>query len=164
MNSGFKAHFLVFVATCMVAGSFISSNALANFANPISLTLLRFLVAALFLAPFALYKKERIARIPSTMPRAMIIGLFYSAAFVGFFEALKTTTPLKTGTLLTLLPLITALLAAIVLKSPLNRKHVLVYVVGAIGTLWVIFEGDVNQLTSFSLNNGDLLFRENDVS
>lgn len=153
-----KSHLLVLLATGLVSLSFISSEKLAGIVNPLSLTLLRFLGSALLLAPFILYKKERRIKILPTMPRTMIMGLVYAASFIGLFEALKTTTPLNTGTLFTLLPLMTAILAAIFLKTSIDRRHVLVYVTGALGTVWVIFEGQMALLLSFALNRGDLIF------
>ncbi len=156
--SGIKPHFLVLLATCLVAGSFLASGKLAPIVNPFSLTLLRFLGAALFLAPVVIYKKEWRVKILPTMPRAMIIGFFYSAFFIGFFESLKTTTPLNTGTLYTLVPLMTALLSAIFIKDRIKSRQIFVYITGAMGTVWVIFDGQVALLLSLSLNKGDFIF------
>jgi len=158
INKTIKPHLLVLLATCLVAGSFLASGKLALIVNPISLTLLRFLGAALLLAPVMICKIERRIKVLPTMPRAMIISLFYSAFFIGFFESLKTTTPLNTGALYTLVPLITALLSAIFLKDRVNGRKILVYVLGALGTVWVIFDGQVALLLSFSLNKGDFIF------
>ena len=86
------------------------------------------------------------------------MGLFYATFFIGFFEALKTTKSLNTATLLTLIPLITALLSVIFLKTSIGRRHILIYILGALGTVWVIFGGQVALLLSFTLNKGDLIF------
>lgn len=158
INKTTKSHLLVFLATCLVAGSFLASGKLAAIVNPFSLTLLRFLGATLFLAPVVIYKNEWRRKILSTMPRAMIIGFFYSAFFIGFFESLKTTTPLNTSTIYTVVPLMTALLSAIFINDRVNRRQILVYLLGALGTVWVIFDGQVALLLSFSLNRGDFIF------
>ena len=81
----FIPHFLVLIATSLVAGSFVASESLAGVINPFSLTLLRFIGAALVLLPIILFKRNFRVKILNTMPRAMVIGFFYSAFFVGLF-------------------------------------------------------------------------------
>ena len=154
----FKNHLFVLLATALVAGSFIVSENLAGIINPFSLTLLRFAGAALILSPLIIYKKEWRVKVWPTLPRGMVIGFFFAAFFIGLFEALNTTTALNTGTLYTLVPMGTALLSAFFLKDRINRKILLVYLFGAIGTTWVVFQGDIDALLSFSLNEGDFIF------
>ncbi len=157
-NTALKPHLLILVATTLVAGSFIASENLAGVINPFSLTLIRFIGAALILLPLILYKKKFRVKVFSTMPRAMIIGFFYSAFFIGLFESLDTTTALNTGTLYTLVPLGTALLSFIILKEKINNKVIMAYMVGVAGTVWVVFQGNLYALLSFSLNTGDYIF------
>lgn len=153
-----KSHFLVLLATLLVSGSFLASEKLAGIINPFSLTLLRFVGASLILSPIVFFKKKWRQKILSTLPRAMIISLFYSAFFIGFFESLNTTTSLNTATLFTLVPLITALMSVLFLKNRITNKQIAVYFLGVIGTVWVIFDGQLEQLLLFSLNKGDIIF------
>ena len=154
----FKNHLLVLLATVLVAGSFIVSENLAGVINPLSLTLLRFAGAALILSPLIVYKKEWRVKVLPTLPRGMVIGFFFAAFFIGLFEALNTTTALNTSTLYTLVPLGTVLLSTAVLKDRINHKIFLIYIFGAIGTIWVVFQGDISALLAFSLNEGDFIF------
>lgn len=78
--------------------------------------------------------------------------------FVCLFESLTMTTVLNTGTLFTVVPLVTALISFILLKEKISTLKAIVYVIGAMGTVWVVFQGDIDLLLSFSLNEGDLLF------
>jgi len=153
-----KSHFFVLIATSLVAGSFIASENIAGVINPFSLTLLRFIGATLVLLPLILYKKNLRIKIFSTLPRAMVIGFFYSGFFISLFESLKTTTALNTGTLYTLVPLGTALLSFILLKEKISNKVIMAYLVGITGTIWVVFQGDLSALLSFTLNVGDYIF------
>ncbi|AXH10126.1 EamA/RhaT family transporter [Malaciobacter halophilus] len=157
-TSTLQAHMYVLFATFLVAGSFLASQKLANVVNPLSLTLLRFIGAILIMAPFILVRKSLRDGIFKTLPRALIISLFYSLYFMGMFEALKVTTVLNTGTLYTLVPLMTAILALFIFKEKISFNKLIVYLVGLVGTLWVIFKGDLNLLLSFSLNSGDYIF------
>lgn len=159
MNSQtFKAHLLVLLATLLVAGSFIASEKLAGLINPFSLMLLRFVVATLILAPVVLARRAWRQAIPSVFPRSLVISFFYAAFFIGMFEALTTTDSLNTGSIFTLMPLLTALIGTVLLRERLRLRQVLAYLVGAVGTIWVIFRGDVEALLNLSLNPGDKLF------
>lgn len=153
-----QAHIYVLIATFLVGGSFLASEKLVQTVNPLSLTLLRFVGSVLIFAPFILIKKSFRSKIVSTMPRAMGISLFYSLYFMGMFEALKTTTVLNTGTLYTLVPLMTAIMALIIFKEKIGVNKLFVYIIGLVGTLWVIFKANLELLFSFSLNSGDYIF------
>ncbi|NOZ53302.1 MAG: DMT family transporter [Gammaproteobacteria bacterium] len=153
-----RSHFLLLLATILVAGSFLASARLAGIINPFSLTLLRFVGASLLLIPIVFFKKKWREKILSTLPRAMIISIFYAAFFIALFESLNTTTSLNTGALFTLVPLITAFLSAVFLQSRITSKQVLVYLLGALGAIWVIFDGQLELLLRFSLNKGDVIF------
>ena len=110
------------------------------------------------LLPIVLARHTWRSKILSTMPRAMLISLFYSAFFIGLFEALNTTTALNTGTLFTLVPLITALISIVAFRERISAKQCFVYLLGIAGTTWVIFKGQLDLLLSFTLNSGDLIF------
>jgi drug/metabolite transporter (DMT)-like permease len=156
--SNLQAHLYVLLATFLVAGSFIASQPLANVINPFSLTLFRFLFSLLLLAPFILMQKVLRQKIIATMPRAMAISFFYSLYFMALFESLKSTTVLNVGTLYTLVPLMTAILAFLVFKEKISFNKFLVYIIGLIGTLWVVFKANIELLLNFSLNSGDYIF------
>lgn len=158
MKDKLKAHFLVLLATFLVAGSFIASQKLSGVIDPISLTLFRFVFASLFLAPFMIFIKKYRDKVISTLPRGMIIGLFYSLFFIGLFKALESTTALNTGTLFTLVPLLTAIFAIFLLKQKIDYKQLITYIIGIIGTCIVVFKGDLELFLDFSLNEGDIIF------
>lgn len=158
MTQTLKAHLLVLLATFLVAGSFIASAKLSGVIDSISLTLFRFFVASLFLSPIILVNKKYREKVFSTMPRAMIISLFYSLYFIGLFKALETTTALNTGTLFTIVPLLTAILCIFFLKEKMSLKQLFIYLVGIVGTCIVVFKADINLFLNFSLNQGDIIF------
>ena len=158
MNKNLNAHFYVLLATFLIGGSFIASQKLAGNIDPISITLLRFLIASVFLAPFVFLKKEFRLRIVPTFRRAMIISFFYALFFIGMFKALEYSSALNTGTIFTLLPLLTAIFTFFVFKQVIYLKQYLVYFIGILGTLIVVFKGDINSFLEISLNKGDIIF------
>jgi len=54
-----KAHLLVLLNTFLVAGSFIASQKIAGLIHPISLTLLRFVLASILLSPFIFFNSTK---------------------------------------------------------------------------------------------------------
>jgi drug/metabolite transporter (DMT)-like permease len=158
MSENFRAHILVILATLLIAGSFIVSKKLAGIIDPISLTLLRFVFASIVLAPIIFIKEKYRSKVKETFKRALVISLFYSLYFIGLFKALEYTTALNTGTLFTLVPLLTAFFAIFVFKQSITLFQFLVYVVGIVGTCMVVFKGDLQLFLNFTLNYGDIIF------
>ncbi|MCD4758308.1 MAG: DMT family transporter [Arcobacteraceae bacterium] len=158
MTKNIKAHLLVLLATFLIAGSFIASQKLSGVIDPISLTLCRFVFASLILAPFIVFNKKYRTKVLTTLPRGMIIGLFYSLYFIGLFKALESTTSLNTGTLFTLVPLLTAILSIFFLKQKFYLVQLITYIIGILGTCIVVFKGDLELFLNFQLNQGDIIF------
>lgn len=154
MSKNLNAHFIILIATFLVGGSFIVSQKLSGIIDPISITLLRFVIASLLLAPIVLFNQKYRKKVISTFKRAMIISFFYSIYFIGLFKSLEFTTALNTGTIFTLVPLLTAL----VFKQKISFNQYLIYLIGIIGTCMVIFKGNLELFLSLSLNKGDVIF------
>lgn len=146
------------LATFLVSGSFIASAKLSGIISPISLTLLRFFLAVIFLMPIVLFKKNYRDKLLVTLPKAMVISLFYSLYFIAFFKALETTTALNAGTLYTLVPLMTGILCIFFFKEKMSLKQLFIYFIGIVGTCIVVFKADIELFLGFSLNQGDIVF------
>lgn len=158
MSKNLNAHFIILLATFLVGGSFIISQKLSGIIDPISITLLRFIIASLLLAPIVFLNQKYREKIILTFKRAMIISFFYSIYFIGMFKALEFTTALNTGTIFTLVPLLTALFSIFVFKQKISFNQYLIYLIGIIGTCMVIFKGNLELFLSLSLNKGDVIF------
>lgn len=158
MNNELKAHLQVVLATLIVAGSFIATANISDQLHPISLNLMRFCIAALALAPFVLFKKNPLKKLIRVMPRSLVISFFYSGYFACHFISMLSTSALNVGSLFTLTPLITALLSIFFFKQKLTVTSLFIYLLGMMGTIWVIFEGNYQLLSQLALNKGDLIF------
>lgn len=88
----------------------------------------------------------------------MMISLFYSLYFIAFFKALEITTALNTGTLYTLVPLVTAILCIFFFKERISPFQLLIYLCGIMGTVTIVFKGELSLLLHFSINRGDFIF------
>ncbi|WP_041962446.1 DMT family transporter [Sulfurospirillum cavolei] len=158
MPKEIKAHLLVLLNTFLVAGSFIASQKIAGLIHPISLTLLRFVLASILLSPFIFFNSTKREKLTKTFPKAMMISLFYSLYFIAFFKALEITTALNTGTLYTLVPLVTAILCIFFFKERISPFQLLIYLCGIMGTVTIVFKGELSLLLHFSINRGDFIF------
>lgn len=158
MSKDLQAHMIILIATFLVGGSFIVSQKLSGIIDPISINLLRFVIASLILSPLVFIKKELRVRLRSTFTRAMIISFFYSAFFIGLFSSLEYTSALNTGAIFTLVPLITALLAIFIFKQHITLQQYFIYFLGIVGTSIVVFKGSLSLFLTLSLNKGDILF------
>jgi drug/metabolite transporter (DMT)-like permease len=158
MTQNIKAHLFVILATFLVGGSFIVSAKLSGIIDPISITLMRFILASILLAPFIIFIKKYRSKIFYTFKRAMIISFFYSSFFIGMFKALETTTALNTGAIYTLIPLLTGIISIFVFKQYISSKQYIVYAFGILGTCIVVFKGNLDLFLALSLNSGDILF------
>ncbi|RXJ54169.1 DMT family transporter [Candidatus Marinarcus aquaticus] len=158
MSKTLYAHILILLATFISGGSFLVSQKLSGVINPISINLLRFLIATVTLLPFIFLKKEYRVKLISTFKRAFIISFFYTSFLIGMFISLEYTTALNTGAIFTLVPLLTALLSMIFFKQKIPKKQYIVYLFGIIGTCIVVFKASLQLLLSLTLNKGDIFF------
>lgn len=158
MQQSTKAHVYVVIATIFIAGSFLASYKLSSTIDAISLTLYRFVLALIFLSPLVILNKNRVKAVPKFLPKAMVISLFYSLYFIGMFKALEYTTVLNTGSIYTLVPLMTAILCIFFFKEKIPIAQLIVYIIGIISTLIVVFKANLELLLKFSLNQGDIIF------
>lgn len=158
MQQSTKAHIYVVIATIFIAGSFLASYKLSSTIDAISLTLYRFVLALIFLSPLVIFNKNRVKAVQKLLPKAMVISLFYSLYFIGMFKALEYTTVLNTGSIYTLVPLMTAILCIFFFKEKIPLAQLIVYIIGIISTLIVVFKANLELLLKFSLNQGDIIF------
>ncbi len=153
-----RVHCLMLLAAMLVATSFTVGAAITEGLDPAVLTLIRFTLAAVLFFPFV-YVKYGIS-LPSI--KSITGYALISASIVGFFwcmfESLRHTSALNTSVIFTLVPGISGIYSAILLRERLGRNRLLALMFGLVGAVWVIFKGDMNRLMALELNYGDLLF------
>ncbi|WP_456385254.1 DMT family transporter [Desulfolithobacter sp.] len=151
-------HLLMILCATLVSTSFTVGDAIANSMDPAVLTLLRFFLAALLFAPWIQIKFGLALPRPADLGRYAII----SGALVGFFwlmfQALRSTSALNTSVIFTLVPGISGLYSAVILRERLGRNRLLALALATVGAIWVIFRGDLTLFLSLKMNQGDLLF------
>ncbi len=153
-----QGHGAIFIATLLIAGAVVACKQVANTMHPLTLTLLRFILAGISMAPVILTKAARRKQIRRAAPRSLAISFFYSMYFVLMFAALRDTSILHVGSIATLAPLLTAGISLVVFRTAIGVKKLGVYLLAMLGTLVVVFDGSVQALLNFSLNSGDIIF------
>lgn len=157
-NNHFLGHVYVFVATLLISSAFLSADSLKNVANPLSLTLLRFLIALAICILLQIRTPNLFKRVWAIMPKTMILGFMYTNFFLVQFYALRYTDVVHMSAVATLQPLASSILTWIVFREVLKKSRFLVYLIAMAGALAVIFNGSLSDLMLFRLNWGDFLF------
>ena len=152
-----RIHLLLLFSTTLVSTSFIVAELITDTLDPIVLTLVRFILAGLFLLPVISIRHGLSVTIGSLCRYAAISGslvLFFWAMFL----SLRYTSPLNISVLFTLVPAISAIFSAILNRERISISLLLALIVGLMGAVWVIFEGDLQRFTELAWNRGDLIF------
>ncbi|NOX80650.1 MAG: DMT family transporter [Deltaproteobacteria bacterium] len=151
-------HLLMLLATVLVATSFTVGKAIAPGLDPAALTLVRFVLAALLFLPYI--RRRHGIRLPSL--GALCRYSFISGALVAFFWlmflALRFTSALNTSVIFTLVPGISGIYSAVLLRERLGKYRLTALLLAMVGALLVIFHGDIRLMFSLQLGRGDLIF------
>lgn len=150
-------HLLMVVSAILVSTSFTVGAAIAAKLDPAVLTLLRFSIASVILAPL-IYRRYSLRTSWSTLGRCSLISACLVIFFWCMFLALRYTTALNTSIIFTLVPSISSVYALVLVRERLQGRQGVALLVGMIGAIWVIFRGDIGTLLAMDWNRGDLIF------
>jgi len=149
------AYALVNLSTLLWASNFILGRMLREEIGPLTLTAARFTVAALLYGP-RLIARERLPRggwlVMVGMALAGIFG-FPSLLYRGLQSTTATNGALINGTG----PLMTAILAAVLLREKLLGRYILGAFVSLAGVMLIISDGSLQVFLQWQVNTGDLL-------
>jgi drug/metabolite transporter (DMT)-like permease len=151
-------HSLMLIAAVLVASSFIVGEEVAHSLDPAVLTLLRFLLAVTVFAPFIGWRYGLFLPGGRDLLRYSAISACIVCFFWCMFLALRYTNALNTSALFTLVPGISSIYGAVLLRERLGRVRLAALCCGLLGALWIIFRGDFTRLLILDFNKGDLIF------
>ena len=151
-------HAAMFGYAALVAGSFSFGALAAPHIGPSTLTALRFILAAVLMGMALAAVSRSVGIRPRAVWRYVILGLLMGAYFVLMFVALRITDPVSTGAVFTLIPLMSAFFAYILLRQRTGAIVGASLLVSAVGALWVIFRGDLDRVLAFDIGRGESLF------
>lgn len=157
--------FLV-LATAFWAGNFVFGAAALDSTDPVSLTWIRWALAVVPLLLVAqLVEKPDWRRALRHLPLLTLLGVL---GVVGFslliYQALRFTSPLNASLINAVNPALIVIAAALLpaalqgaARTRITRRAVLGIVLGLVGVVIVLTEGDVARILRQGLNPGDLL-------
>jgi len=151
-------HALMVFASLTVAGSFVASAAITDRLDPGVLNLIRFAIAAGAMGIIVGIRYGIGWPGFAALGRYAILSAPLVAFFWSLFEGLRTTTALNTSAVLTVVPGLSAIAAALLIKERLGWAKIVALLIGLVGALWVIFRGDPARLLSLSINPGDGIY------
>ncbi len=142
----------------LIAGSFSLGARAAPFIAPAALNAVRFAIGASVMGAVAWATIRRPPGLPRAPWRFLLLGLCMGIYFITMFEALKLASPISTGAVFTLIPLMSALFGIVLLGEWPRPIVWLSLVLAAAGSLWVIFKGDFAALLALDIGPGEAIF------
>src|SRR5512137_1120531 len=151
------AYVFVNLSCLMWASNFILGRTLREEVGPLMLTLSRFVVASLFYAVILGRSavKERVSSQHWALLTAMALTGVLGFPFL-LYRGLQLTTATDAVLINATGPLVTAVLAAILLKERLFPRHVLGGVISFLGVTLIVSGGSFEKLQQWHVNIGDL--------
>ena len=153
-----RAHFAMIALAALVATSFSFGSLIAASIAPVPLTFARFVIATFVFAGVMAATRTRLKIDRGLAYRALALGFIYAAYFVTMFTALKTVSPLSTGAVFALAPLMSAAIGWLVLKRRLTAVAWGLLLIAGCGAIWVVFDGDPQKLAGFHVGYGEMIY------
>lgn len=152
------AHLSMLFYAVLIGSSFPVGEAIAGNLDPVVLIFFRFALAAIVFGLVLVLRREFIWPTWSLIARTGVIGALMAIFFVAMFEALRWTSALSTGALFTLVPLLSSGFGFLIAGQRIHPRNLAYLVFGAVGAVWIVFDGSLDKLLSFSLGRGELIF------
>ena len=153
-----SGHMAMLMFSLLVSGSFVLGSIIANLISPDLVTFLRFLIAFIAIAILILYQSKFCFLKYLSIGRSLILGALISIYFITMFEGLKTASSTSMAVVFTLTPLLAGFFDLIFSNRVMSKKVWITVVVAAIGALWIIFDGNIQNFINFKVGYGEKLF------
>lgn len=151
-------HLAMLGFAALVSGSYSIGAMAAPHIGPGAINAVRFVFGVCVMASaVALLNRGRIPA-PRAAWRYGVLGFLMAVFFITMFIALRLTTPVATGAVFTLMPIMAAGFGLLFLGEVPRALVMASLAVAASGAVWVIFRGDLNALLAFDLGAGELIF------
>ncbi|MEW9614344.1 DMT family transporter [Shinella sp. S4-D37] len=153
-----NGHLAMLLFAVLIAGSFSFGGLATRHMEAEPLMLWRYIltVAVMAALTFGAFK------VPMTLPkqawRFLLLGGLIAIYMLTMFMALEFTSPVATGAVFTLMPLLSAGFALPILGQRTRPGVLAGLVIAAAGAVWVIFRGDIAAILAFDVGAGEMIF------
>ena len=153
-----SGHIAMLIFSLLVSGSFVLGSIIANLIDPDLVTFLRFVIAFSLIAILIIFQDKLYLMRGLSPWKSLILGTLISIYFITMFEGLKTANSTSMAVVFTLTPLLAGLFDLIFSNRVMSIKVWITVIIAAIGALWIIFDGKVENLIQFKVGFGEKLF------
>ncbi len=153
-----KGHLAMLLFAALISGSFSMGHIAAPHIDPVALTAARFFLATFVMGVLGVILYRKLPTIEKSLWRFLILGTLMSLYFVLMFVGLRLSTPVSTGSVFTLIPLMSAIFGWFFLRQKTGPIVLISLIIAAFGALWVIFRGDLNAMLAFEAGQGESIF------
>jgi len=151
-------HLAMILFAALISASFSLGGMAVPHIGPAALNAVRFLLASLVMAAVALVFFRHLP-MPHRAPwRFGVIGMLMAIYFITMFTALKLTTPVSTGAVFTLIPIMSAGFGYFLLGQTVRPIVLVSLVIAGCGSIWVIFRADIDAILGFDVGLGEAIF------
>jgi len=148
---------LMLITSLLWGGNFVVAKTLVAHASPLTLTMVRWLIAVIVLVPLVWLKERKLVPPKQAIVPLIFMGVTGVALFNIFqFLALERTTSTNAGLISTMNTISIALFSFILLKEKITGWQLLAMLLSLFGVVLVLSKGDWHLLLDFQLNTGDL--------
>lgn len=153
-----RAHLAMLLFVVLIAGSFSFGGLAATRMPGFAINLVRYAIATGAMFAFGFWFLGSRLRFPKAPWRFLLLGALMAVYMSTMFKALEFTSPVATGAVFTLMPLISAGFAWLFMRQVTRRGVLLSLIIAAAGAIWVIFRGDIDAILSFDVGLGEMIF------
>ncbi|OOG67748.1 EamA family transporter [Sinorhizobium sp. A49] len=153
-----KAHLAMLTFSALIAGSFSFGGLAAQHMGAGPLTLWRYLLTVVVLGALTFGYARVPFQIPRQLWRFLILGGLIAVYMLTMFKALEFTDPVSTGAVFTLMPLLSAGFAFLLLGQHTRPGVLAGLIIAALGAVWVIFRANIQAILAFDIGQGELIF------
>lgn len=152
------AHLAMLLFAALIAGSFTTGAIAVPYLAPAPLNAVRFVMASTLMGIAAFGLGGHRLAVPAAPWRFALTGFLMAIYFVTMFIALEITEPVATSAVFTLIPLMTAAIAYALVGQRSGPVVILSLVLAGLGSIWVIFRGDIEAILGFDIGQGELIY------
>ncbi|MBX9458354.1 MAG: DMT family transporter [Rhizobium sp.] len=142
----------------LIAGSFSFGGIAATRMPGFAINLVRYAIATGAMLGVGLLVLRSQVRFPAAPWRFVLLGALMAIYMSTMFKALEFTSPVATGAVFTLMPLISAGFAWLFMRQVTRPGVMLSLFIAAAGAIWVIFRGDIAAIVAFDVGAGEIIF------
>jgi len=151
-------HLAALTFAALIAGSFSIGHLAIPYITPLALNAVRFVLATSVMLGVYLAVFRQRPPLPPAIWRYVILGGLMATYLVLMFVALRISTPIATGAVFTLTPLMSAGFGWLFLRQTTGPVVMISLLAAACGAIWVIFRGDIDAMIRLEIGTGEAIF------